>query len=116
MILYANNYKETDEGLRIYDNLEEAISIFREGKRKAKGTTNEIGLVQSYFANPFGPAQKKVQAETLLNSYFRDLANSGVIIGELYTRLAVPGYETKGPQKAAKALLKKLIGDKPSSF
>ena len=25
----------------------------------AKGTTTEEGLVESYFANPFGPAQKK---------------------------------------------------------
>ena len=109
MILYANNYTEIDEGLRLYNNLDEAIDIFRTGKRKAKGTTNEIGLVESYFANPFGPMQKKVQTEVLINSYFRSMAEKGVLIGELYTRLAIPNQEINGPQKAARILLEKLI-------
>jgi hypothetical protein len=109
MILYANNYSETDIGLRLYDNLDEAIDIFRTGKRRAKGTTNEIGLVESYFANPFGPMQKKAQTEILINEYFHSMAKEGVLIGELYTRLAIPNQEINGPQKAARILLEKLI-------
>ena len=31
--------------------------VFVWGARKAKGTTTETGLVESYFANPFGPVQ-----------------------------------------------------------
>lgn len=109
MILYANNYSETDVGLRLYENIDEAINIFRTGKRKAKGTTNEVGLVESYFANPFGPMQKKGQTETLINRYFYFLKKQGVLIGELYTRLAIPNQEINGPQMAARILLEKLI-------
>lgn len=109
IILYANNYSETDVGLRLYENLDEAIEIFRTGKRKAKGTTNEVGLVQSYFANPFGPMQKKAQTEVLINNYFHSMAKEGVLIGELYTRLAIPNQERSGPQTAARILLEKLI-------
>ncbi|HNX16238.1 MAG TPA: phosphoenolpyruvate carboxykinase [Bacilli bacterium] len=109
MILYANNYADTDEGLHLYDNLDEAIDIFRDGRRKAKGTTSEVGLVRSYFANPFGPVQKREQTEVLLMSYFHALAKEGVLIGELFTKLAIPGQEISGPQNAARILLKNLI-------
>ncbi|MFA6781151.1 MAG: phosphoenolpyruvate carboxykinase, partial [Bacilli bacterium] len=109
MMLYANNYSEVGNGLRLFKNFDEAIDIFRNGQRKAKGTTSEIGLVSSYFANPFGPVQRKEQTEVLLNSYFNSLSKEKVAIGELYTRLAVPGYEMKGPQEAATILLKHLI-------
>jgi hypothetical protein len=110
MLLYANNYSEVDIGLRLFSNLEEATDIFRGGQRKAKGTTSEVGLVSSYFANPFGPVQRKEQTEVLLNSYFSSLYKEKVAIGELFTRLAVPGYEMAGPQEAATKLLKSLIG------
>ncbi|NLB40313.1 MAG: phosphoenolpyruvate carboxykinase [Erysipelotrichaceae bacterium] len=110
MLLYANNYSEVDIGLRLFNNLEEATDIFRNGQRKAKGTTSEVGLVSSYFANPFGPVQRKEQTEVLLNSYFSSLYKEKVAIGELFTRLAVPGYEMAGPQEAATKLLKSLIG------
>ncbi|MFA5421901.1 MAG: phosphoenolpyruvate carboxykinase [Bacilli bacterium] len=110
MMLYANNYSPMDIGLRLFDNLEEAVDVFRSGQRKAKGTTNEIGLVSSYFANPFGPAQRRAQTEILLQSYFNSLDKEKVVIGELYTRLAVPGLEMRGPQEAATKLLKHLVG------
>ena len=112
MLLYANNYAETDAGLKIYENLEQAVDIFRNGQRKAKGTTSEVGLVSSYFANPFGPVQRKEQTEILLKQYFKVLYRDKVAIGELYTRLAVSGFEMKGPQEAAKTLLKHLIAKK----
>jgi len=40
---------------------------------------------------------------------------NGVWVGRMRTRLAVPGYETKGPQTAAKELLK-LISSRAKSF
>ncbi|HOC80956.1 MAG TPA: phosphoenolpyruvate carboxykinase, partial [Bacilli bacterium] len=112
MMLYANNYSEVDTGLRLFDHLDEAVDIFRNGQRKAKGTTSEVGLVSSYFANPFGPVQRKEQTEVLLINYFNALAKEKVAIGELFTRLAVDGYEMQGPQKAATKLLQFLIGKK----
>ena len=105
-LFYANNYLETDEGIKIFDNLDDALNIFRSGKRKAKGTTSEVGLVKSYFANPFGPVQMQAETEVLLNKYFNNLKDNGTVIGELYTRLAVDGFETEGPLKAARAMLK----------
>lgn len=109
MLLYANNYEETDVGVRLFDNLDLAVDTFRRGQRKAKGTTSEVGLVTSYFANPFGPVQRKAQTEKLLKQYFDALKKEGVIIGELYTRLAVAGFEKSGPQKAATILLQHLV-------
>lgn len=110
MLLYANNYSEVDNGLRVFNNLEGAIDIFRNGQRKAKGTTSEVGLVSSYFANPFGPIQRKEQTEVLLLEYFNILKKEKATIGELYTKLAVLGQEKSGPQEAAHILLKYLIG------
>lgn len=110
MLLYANNYAESDVGLRLISNLDEVLQIFRDGQRQAKGTTSEVGLVSSYFANPFGPVQRKTQTEAMLNEYFRFLQKNKTAIGELYTKLAISGYEMKGPQDAARFLLQHLIG------
>ncbi|GAI75760.1 unnamed protein product, partial [marine sediment metagenome] len=60
--LYANNYEEVDDSHPIFEEFfsaEEALVVFREGARLAKGTTTEKGLVRSYFANIFGPIQYK---------------------------------------------------------
>ncbi|MDU2664966.1 MAG: phosphoenolpyruvate carboxykinase, partial [Clostridium perfringens] len=60
LFLYANNYDGVDEGensIEYFNNPEEAKKIFKAGARMAKGTTTENGLVESYFANPFGPVQ-----------------------------------------------------------
>ncbi|MBE0700563.1 MAG: phosphoenolpyruvate carboxykinase, partial [Acholeplasmataceae bacterium] len=71
MVFYANNFKETDEGLRFYQDLDKALYTFKKGERFAKGTTSEIGLVSSYFANPFGPQQRQEQTELILNAQFQ---------------------------------------------
>jgi len=57
LFAYANNYGD-GIGLRKVEDLEEAKSIFIEGKRMAKGTTQETGISTTYFANPFGPMQE----------------------------------------------------------
>lgn len=104
--LYANNYTESDEKIHIYENLDDAIKVFEQGARKAKGTTTETGLVTSYFANPFGPVQERPLAEKLVRSYFSDMKKDGVKIGEIYTELAVEGKSHEGPHHAAEELFK----------
>ena len=113
MVLYANNYDDKEESIHFFSNIEDALEVFRLGARKAKGTTSEVGLVTSYFANPFGPVQRQKETDALLVSMFHKLHQRKVPIGEIYTRLAIPGNELKGPQKAAKKLLEYLLKETP---
>ncbi|EKN42866.1 hypothetical protein CFSAN001627_04120, partial [Clostridium botulinum CFSAN001627] len=76
--------------------------------RMAKGTTTEKGLVKTYFANPFGPAQKVEDTEKLLVEYFNKFFQSGVKVGQLRTRLGISGMEKDGPKKAAISLLEEI--------
>ncbi|MDI6451937.1 hypothetical protein [Peloplasma aerotolerans] len=107
-LLYANNYNETDEGVRFFDHIEDALEVFRRGQRFAKGTTSEVGLVESYFANPFGPVQRMEQTDKILVEYFNVLYQQKVKVGEIYTQLAVPGQEGIGTVKAARKLMEYL--------
>ena len=102
--LYANNYNEAEKKILLYDDLDKAIPIFEDGARKAKGTTTETGLVKSYFANPFGPVQEREATEKLVRSYFSDMKEAGVKIGELHTSLAIEGKAKDGPREAAEEL------------
>ena len=107
--LYANNYEEVHENQEIFEEFsteEEAIAVFRNGARLAKGTTTEKGLVKSYFANIFGPAQYKELHEKIAVKYFHKLFENKIKVGQLRTRLGISGYEQKGPTEAAKALLR----------
>lgn len=104
--LYANNYEDFEDPIVFFKNAEEAINVFREGKRRAKGTTSETGVVTSFFANPFGCVQKQAQTEVLLQKTFHALFEQNVTVGELYTKLAVIGKEHSGVIEAARALLK----------
>ncbi|MGL4662815.1 MAG: phosphoenolpyruvate carboxykinase [Culicoidibacterales bacterium] len=108
LLLYANNYDE--EGtLSFFDNIDDAKQTFVDGARMAKGTTSETGLVTSYFANPFGPVQRKAQTDNLIESYFNEMFEKGVKIGQLKTKLGIHGNEHTGPKEAAEALLEYLI-------
>lgn len=111
MFLYANNYDDGDEALSFFDNEKEALDVFRAGARMAKGTTTEMGIVESYFANPFGPVQRREQTEPILQDYFKRMFKQGVKVGQLRTRLGIKGNEHKGPQDAAKAILKFVTGE-----
>jgi len=107
-LLYANNYQEVDEQhpiLERFDTLERALDVFRTGAAMSKGTTASSGLTNSYFANIFGPPQYRDLHEPLAAKTFEAALKAGVWIGELRTRLGIPGYETKGPEQAARALL-----------
>lgn len=111
LFLYANNYEEGGEPLEFFDNEEEALKVFTAGQRMAKGTTTEYGLVGSFFANPFGPVQRREQTEPLLQEYFDKMYEQGIKVGQLHTRLGIPGNEHTGPKAAAIAILKYITGD-----
>ena len=105
--LYANNYDklEKDENsISILDDKEEAIKVFKRGARFAKGTTTEKGLVESYFANPFGPYQKQETCDKLIETYFAKLYENEKKVGQIKTQLGVSGMETDGPLKSAREL------------
>ena len=104
LFLYANNYTDVAEGensIEYFKNPEDAIKVFKSGARMAKGTTSEKGLVESYFANPFGPAQKQNETDVLIERYFDAMFKGTVKVGQIKTCLALEGQEKEGPRKAA---------------
>lgn len=109
LLLYANNYDETKSGLEIFDASDDAAKIFEDGKRMAKGTTSEVGMTSTYFANPFGPVQHEDLTKELIATYFNKLKDNNIPVGVIYTKLALDGYEQKGPQEAALKLLEYLV-------
>lgn len=107
IVLYANNYEQTDNEhplIDFFSNQEEALSIFRSGARFAKGTTDEKGIVHTYFANPFGAPQRREMHEEVVTKHFRKMFESGVKVGQIRTRLGIDGYEQTGPHIASKEL------------
>lgn len=107
-VLYANNYELTDDDhpvIQKLDTAESALAVFREGTSMSKGTTTSVGLTHSYFANPFGAPQYKEQHENLAKAFFDAFFKTGVFVGQMRTRLGIPGFEQKGPEEAAQALL-----------
>lgn len=102
---YANNYDEVKDGdkyLNYFENVDDAKKTFKAGARIAKGTTTEKGLVESYFANPFGPAQKQEETDILIDEYFDLMFKSNQVkVGQIKTCLGVKGQEKTGPRNAA---------------
>ena len=109
IFLYANNYIDKKQVLRLIEDKDEAMTIFKKGTRKAKGTTSELGVIDSYFANPFGVVQRKQQSEQIIKRVFDVLYDTNVEVGEIYTKLAIEGYERKGPEKAAQKLFEWIM-------
>jgi hypothetical protein len=108
-VFYANNYDAIDDDHPIierFTDVEKALGIFREGTAMSKGTTTSTGLVHSYFANVFGPAQHKEVHEPLAKKYFEAFFKHNVYVGQMRTRLGLPGWEQKGPEEVAKELLR----------
>ena len=108
MVLYANNYDDCDDEIVFFNNKEDALKVFIRGARRAKGTTQEVGLVESFFANPFGPVQREAQTRVILDKIFGALFENKVPVGQMHTRLAVPNMEQEGPEKAARKLFEIL--------
>lgn len=112
MVLYANNYDQVDADHPIiekFDSADKAISVFREGTVMSKGTTTSTGLVHSYFANIFGPVQYREEHEVLAKKFFRAFFDNGIFVGQMRTRLGIGGYEMKGPEEAARELLRMAV-------
>ena len=109
---YANNYDGVEEGgshLNYFKTPQDAIKVFKAGARMAKGTTTEKGLVESYFANPFGPAQKQKETDIIIDKYFDVMFNSGQLkVGQIKTCLGVKGQEKDGPRNAAIELFNEI--------
>lgn len=103
LFAYANNYDNKD-GLQRLD-VDVAIATCKEGKRMAKGTTQEVGISTTYFANPFGPMQQQEICEPLINEMFAAMKNTGAFIGEIYTHLGLDKENREGINQAAKELL-----------
>ncbi len=111
-LLYANNYEPVDQAhpvLERFEDREPALETFRRGRAMAKGTTTSTGLVESYFANIFGPPQYRELHDPLAGRIFDFAFRHGIWVGQLRTRLGLEGWETKGPEASARELLK-LIG------
>lgn len=112
MLLYANNYDETDDILQFFSDVDTAKAVFLQGKRKAKGTTSESGIVESFFANPFGPMQEPDVTTSILDLVFQKLFDTSVPVGQIHTKLAIPSFERKGPEDAARKLFEWLMQGK----
>ncbi len=111
LVLYANNYEPVDEEHPIVQRFEtpaEALEVFRAGTVMSKGTTTTTGLVQTYFANVFGPQQYQDLYEPLATQYFQAFFDRGIFVGQLRTRLGIADMEHQGPQEAALELLSTL--------
>ena len=109
MLLYANNYEAVGDStppVELCASVDEALAVFRAGQLAAKGTTDERGLVRTYFANPFGPEQLREMHEPLARRHFEAAWRAGVRIGQLRTQLGIEGYELEGPRLAAEALFR----------
>ena len=72
----------------------------------AKGTTQEIGLSTTYFANPFGPMQQQDICDPIIDKVYDRLKQNGVFIGEIYTHLGRDPEDRDSIVKGAQELLK----------
>ena len=88
-VYYANNYDKVEKKISVFDNIDDALTVFKTGARVAKGTTGEKGFVTSFFANPFGPVQLEEETTKLLNTYFQYLFDHNIEVGQIYTGLAL---------------------------
>ncbi len=112
MLLYANNYEPVTEAtpiIEFFQRPEHSMEVFREGVRAAKGTTDERGLVSTYYANPFGPDQRRDLHEPLAERYFTAAHQLDIPVGQIRTRLGIDGMEREGPRQAAEALFRHMI-------
>ena len=109
LFAYANSY--TNEfGLKKL-TVPEVKETCKLGKRMALGTTQEVGISTTYFANPFGPMQKQTVCEPLIDEVFNALEANGTFVGEIYTHLGFDKSNRKGLNIAAQQLLEFITKD-----
>ncbi|WP_125565801.1 phosphoenolpyruvate carboxykinase [Companilactobacillus insicii] len=107
MWVYANNY-DAEIGLHQFADESQAKETFVSGKRKALGTTDEVGMSTTFFANPFGPVQEEEKTRPIIDKVFKKLYEDKVYVGEIYTHL---GYDKSKDSlnESAKELLNQLM-------
>lgn len=103
LFAYANNYTNAF-GLKKLP-IEEVKETCKQGKRMALGTTQEVGISTTYFANPFGPMQKQELCEPLIDEVFKAMDDNGIFVGEIYTHLGFDKSNRQGLNIAAQQLL-----------
>lgn len=109
LFAYANNY--TDKlGLKKL-SVEETKETCVMGKRMALGTTQEVGISTTYFANPFGPMQMQEVCDPLITEVFKALEDNGTFVGEIYTHLGFDKSNRSGINVAAAQLLDFITKD-----
>lgn len=107
MWVYANNY-DKEIGIHQFNTEEEAKATFIEGKRFALGTTDEVGMSTTFFANPFGPVQEEARTRPIIDKVFDRLFKQGVYVGEVYTHLGTDKSKDS-LNESAKELLDELM-------
>ena len=107
MWVYANNYDDA-VGVHRFTDQETAKATFIAGKRKALGTTDEVGMSTTFFANPFGPVQEQAATQPIIDAVFDRLFTDGVYVGEIYTHLGNDKSQAK-LNESAKELLAELL-------
>lgn len=107
MWVYANNYDDK-VGIHRFEDEASAKKTFIEGKRKALGTTDEVGMSTTFFANPFGPVQEENRTRPIIDEMFASLFAAKTYVGEIYTRL---GYDKSKDalHESAKKLLAEMM-------
>lgn len=116
VVLYANNHEEVSPQhplVEPFSTPEAALAVFREGTSMSKGTTTATGLGHTYFVNPFGAVQYREIHDSLAERFFEAFFRGGIFVGQCRTRLGLPGWERRGPEAAAGALLSLLSGTDP---
>lgn len=110
LFAYANNYDDK-YGLHRFEDMNEAKDVCVLGKRMALGTTQEIGISTTYFANPFGPMQQQDVCAPLIDKAFQALKDNNIFVGEIYTHLGFSKENRDGINKAAVELLEFIEKD-----
>lgn len=103
MWVYANNYSQKI-GIYRFKTQEEAKKTFIAGKRKALGTTDEVGMSTTFFANPFGPVQEQERTQPLIDQVFKRLFAKDIYVGEIYTHLGNDKSKSSLQQSAQELL------------
>ena len=107
ILLYANNYEEVDEDHPLwirFASCQEALHVSVKARPWPKAPPPRPGL--STAISPTSSARPSIARmhEHLAEQTFRAAFKYGLYVGQLRTRLGIKGYETDGPQEAAKAL------------
>ena len=87
MVLYANNYQERI-GLQRFTDYRDCRRCLLEGRHAVSSSEGQPQLVETSFANPYIPEEKKEQYLAIMDEVFGRMYEDGVFVGQLFTNLA----------------------------